>query len=265
MPIAAGLHYRENRLGSPLEPPLVLIHGAASHALAFPPGMRRLPGFRVITVDLPGHGRSAGAANRSIESHAASLVAFINDLGIYRVMLGGHSLGAAVALAAALLEPQRVMALALMAGAACFLLPKGMLAELAHPHTGREFWKVLQPYLFAPLAQRALVRLVMEDLQKANASVVLSDFRAVDSFDIRGELHQIKAPAWVVTGSLDRLVDPWHAKRLAEGLPHARLETIPDAGHLLMLEQPELLTSGLSAFLESLPFIKEERSHPLAH
>ena len=67
MPVAADLYYHiyegseEGR-----RPPVVLIHGAGGTHLHWPSEVRRLPGYRVLALDLPGHGKSGGAgSNRS--------------------------------------------------------------------------------------------------------------------------------------------------------------------------------------------------------
>ncbi|MDZ4159615.1 MAG: alpha/beta fold hydrolase, partial [Anaerolineaceae bacterium] len=66
MPVAGDLYYIESGRLTPENLTLLLIHGAGSSLLAFPAAMRRLNGYHVLAVDLPGHGRSPGYAVQSV-------------------------------------------------------------------------------------------------------------------------------------------------------------------------------------------------------
>lgn len=70
MPTAGGLHYFLHEGGSKMRPPLVLIHGMGGDYLSWPPEMRRLPDYRIITLDLPGHGKSEGPGHQSVQDYA---------------------------------------------------------------------------------------------------------------------------------------------------------------------------------------------------
>lgn len=89
MPIAAGLYYAYSEGGnqgaaSTLQPPVILIHGAGSSHLGWPAALRRLPGCRVLALDLPGHGRSAEVGLQSLDATADRLVDFLEAIGLYQ-------------------------------------------------------------------------------------------------------------------------------------------------------------------------------------
>jgi pimeloyl-ACP methyl ester carboxylesterase len=73
--------------------------------------------------------------------------------------------------------------------------------------------------------------------------------RAVAEHDTRGDLGRITAPTLVVYGEEDELIRPDRASRpLLAGLPHAEYLLIPDAGHLVSLEQPEAFDAAITGF-----------------
>jgi pimeloyl-ACP methyl ester carboxylesterase len=71
------------------------------------------------------------------------------------------------------------------------------------------------------------------------------------TFDAYDRVGEIDAPTLVLQGSADNVVDPRNADLLVELIPDARLELIPDRGHLLVWEEGDRLASIVKEFLES--------------
>jgi pimeloyl-ACP methyl ester carboxylesterase len=59
--------------------------------------------------------------------------------------------------------------------------------------------------------------------------------------DLVDELQQIEIPTLVIGGTADLLTPPAYAEQIARAIPNARLELVPDGGHMLMLERVDLL------------------------
>src|SRR4051812_34300693 len=91
------LHTR--RRGLPTADPVVCIHGAAQHGGIFEPLGRRLVAKDrfVVAVDLRGHGESGREPPWDAQTHAGDVLATLDELGIERPTLVGHSFGALVA------------------------------------------------------------------------------------------------------------------------------------------------------------------------
>ena len=106
MPIAAGVHYFLHEGGSVLRPTLVLIHDAGGDHLSWPAEMRRLPAYRVIALDLPGHGKTAGPGRQSVQDYARDVADFIDFIGLSRAVFVGHAMGGAIALTLAIRSPR---------------------------------------------------------------------------------------------------------------------------------------------------------------
>ena len=94
MPLANAIYYAESNDADPRRPALILVHAAGYDHHCWPMEIRRMSGWRVLAVDLPGHGRSEGRSRQSVSAYAQDLLAFLDALELYRVVLVGHSLGA---------------------------------------------------------------------------------------------------------------------------------------------------------------------------
>lgn len=249
MPVKAGLYYSVTGDGQLGCPPVVLIHGAGASHLCWPVALRRLPGFRVLAIDLPGHGRSEGIAMQRIEAYADSLMELLDSLGIYRSVLVGHSMGGAVALQAARTCPAQVVALGLIASGACLNVSPQLLEYLSNPATISLALEWLRARLFGPSMSAGLAERVISQLKKARPGVLYADWQSLARFDLRAELSNFRVPIWAAVGVEDRLVPLSCARFLAANTPNVQLQLVPGAGHMLILEQPRLLGQGLCDFL----------------
>ncbi len=238
MPIVNGIYYAEYQGNNSTLPPVVLIHGAGSDHLCWPVNLRRLNGFRVLAPDLPGHGRSAGVSRQSVREYAADLIAFLDALGIFSVVLVGHSLGGAVALETALQHPAQVTALALISTAAHTYIPAEFLNHLSSPTSVKNARHWLQESLLSPESSPALMKKSNDALESMRQEVLHNDWKAVASFDCCDRLKEISQPARVICGKNDRIVPLAGSRHLAASLPNANLQVIPNTGHLVLLEKP---------------------------
>lgn len=245
----AGLYYAVSGAEHGDIPPLVLIHGAGSSHLCWPPEIRRLDKCRTLAIDLPGHGRSVGTGLQSIEAYTARLDSFLEALNIYNVVLVGHSMGAAIAFQAALNNPRRVRGLGMASGGAHFKLPADILLGLQNSTTYLQTLNEVQELLFIPGNSPSLVENSLNLLQQTRPRVLYGDFLACSHFDVRHRLSEITMPSWVITGNQDRLTSPASAHYLAKSLPNAELQIVPGAGHAVMLDATQVFKQGLLRLL----------------
>src|SRR5574341_24760 len=90
------LYYAKNAHFETAKPPLILIHGAGSSHLDWPPELRRMKNYNVLALDLPGHGRSDEQGRTRIEDYAVAVLAFMDAFTLDRAVLVGHSMGGAI-------------------------------------------------------------------------------------------------------------------------------------------------------------------------
>lgn len=200
----------------------VLIHGLAGSSRWWREVESRLEGLELDAVDLPRRRLD------ELESWLAERV----DPG---AALVGHSFGGLLAARLAARRPELVQRLVLIA-------PAGIPSRgrLAHALPLVRSLAQVRPR-FAPL----LVR----DALRAGPLGLAGHAHAAATTDLRPELASIRAPTLVVWGARDRLLPARTATAWADALPHARLELLPRAGHLPMVEQPEELSRLLREFL----------------
>lgn len=254
MPYAAAVYYVENPRGMGEKPPLVLIHGAGGTHLHWPAALRRLNGFRVFALDLPGHGRSEGPGEQHIAAYAQAVCDWMDAVGVRRAVFMGHSMGGAIAQTLALEASERVLGLVLVGTGARLRVAPAILEGTASEATFPQAVQTIVDWAFSPSTDARMVDIAARRWAEVRPSVLHGDFLACDRFDVIPRLKDIMAPTLVVCGEDDRLTPLRYAQFLAEHIPHARLVTVPRAGHMVMLEQPQAVAQAVEAFLEELGY-----------
>jgi 3-oxoadipate enol-lactonase len=185
-------------------------------------------------------------AGFDIEAEAARLW---RSLEPEEIDLCGLSLGALVALRAALDQPSRVRRLVLCAGFA--MLPRrlralqavlGVAAALLPERTLRE-----QLVAALPPSARDTARRETAEVDRAAIRAV---FRAGRTFDVARQLERLTMPVLVLVGERDG-ANRRLSRTLADQLPSAELRVVPGAGHVANLDAPAAFNEALREFLES--------------
>lgn len=206
--------------------PLLLIHGFGASGAAFDMIAPALAASHCVVVpDLRGHGNSRRLPLAdSIERLAADLDDLLDLLGVGPAFVLGHGGGAVVAQQLTRDYPKRVRGLLLACGSA-----RGA---------------VRQPQLSFSL--RSLLR---DRGEAAGACSAESGARLLASFDSRPWLSQLDVPALVLAGANDTSAAVQQCRELAAGLPDARLEMIPGAGHWLIQTHAERVVDVTRSWL----------------
>lgn len=255
MPTAAGLYYFAHEAEVTTRPPVILIHGAGGTHLNWPPQIRRLDGQPVLAVDLPGHGKSDGVSRQVIGEYAADLLAFMDALKMRTAILVGHSMGSAIALTLAIQSPKRVLGLGLLGSGLRLAVSPSLLQSAADPSTFLSAVQWVTEYSYSPQADPRLMELGEKRMAEIRPPVLYGDFLACDGFDASAaDLSRIHAPILILVGEQDKMTPPRLSRALNEQIPRSRLVTLPDTGHMLMLERPDLVAAHLAEFFQSIPY-----------
>ncbi len=203
---------------------------------------------RVLAYDLPGHGGSldwpeAGPAKVAVRA----ILADLRERGIERFHLAGHSMGGAIAALMALAEPSRVASLTLLSPGGFGEEINGRLLRRYAEAAGEEELRVcLETMVGWPNPVPAeTIRTLMEMRRRPGQTAKLVEMAASITRDERQgvipreKLAILPMPVSVAWGTLDGVL-PVHQ---ANGLPPLfALHLIPNAGHMLLEEKPELVT-----------------------
>ncbi len=237
--------------------PLLLIHGSGVSAGYWVNQLLGLrDAFRVMAIDLPGHGKSDPIPNASVETYADTVAKFLTAVIPRPVMVAGHSLGGAVAMALAARRRDIVTGLVLLAS--CAKLPQAespgerLLAFLPGPLRRILFFSMAQKLLFAPGVPMGAVSIGMQELRSCPPETILTDVQAARAMDLSEQAAKIDVPTLVLCGSRDRLTPPELSEQLRTLIPRARLGIIEGAGHMLLLEVPERVNQAILDFAKTL-------------
>jgi pimeloyl-ACP methyl ester carboxylesterase len=215
--------------------------------------------YRVIAPDLPGFGDSPPSVSASIDAFADAVAAHLDDKEITGpVTVGGLSMGGYVALAFARRHPARLAALVLAdtkaeADDATARANRDRMIVLASSQPASAVVEQMLPKLLGPVTQRDNPEVVAAVRQLGSAQkpeTIVAALKALrDRPDATPGLKDVKVPALVIVGQDDAITPPDVARKLADGLPRARLAVIDKAGHLANAEQPGAFNDVLMAFL----------------
>ncbi len=224
--------------------PALLLHRAGGSSKAWMPHLGKVNGrCQLIAVDMPGHGESPGPALESIEEMAELVSVALDQLGISQVVLAGHSMGGAIALTLAIKRPDLAAAVLLLSSGAKLRVAKPVLESI---RTQFDMLPgLMEQLIFSKDTPREVIEAHLPHLFDAPSEVVLADLEACDRFDAESEVYEITVPIMLLTGKEDHLTPPRLARRIAERVAHATVRVIAGSGHMLPLEQPELVASAL--------------------
>lgn len=261
-------------------PDVLLVHGLAANLafwyLTIVPRLARE--FRVTALDLRGHGESeltpSGYTTRDL---AQDILALLDHLGVRRVHLAGHSLGGAVALHAALMDPARVASLTLADCRIHALQPLPPAADSRRWRKRRARLRARRPDVELDDDTPRIIYAALEELgpelttgdraavgfgswnprsrwarkfMLARATTTLADdVRAVDGLD-QSAIQQLRVPTLLLFGKRSRCLPTCRA--LQRLLPSARVTLLEGVGHFFPIQVPARFCEHLRAFVRAM-------------
>jgi pimeloyl-ACP methyl ester carboxylesterase len=254
--------------------PLLFLHGASSMAAAWAPLFAELQGFRLLAVDLPGHGLSDPVRYRRgrVREHTRKLIDDVVDaLALDDVPVVGHSLGAMFALWYAATGSERISAVIAVGSPAVALpgvrvrIPLSLLtvpglgvAVLRSPSSRSSYRRLLAPglgYAEVKMAPDSLIdALRLAARRPENARTIASLLHAIDRFRrpraesvlTADELAAIRVPTTFILGTDDAYLSPGDARPSIARIPNATVHEMP-AGHGPWLVDPERVAGQIAA------------------
>jgi 3-oxoadipate enol-lactonase len=253
--------YRDEGSGRPV----LLLHGHTLDGRMWDGVVAPLTaaGMRLLRPDLRGHGASERPPKGYHWSHhCADAAAVLDAAGIDQTIVAGFSLGGGIALELALRRPERVRALVLIDPVmpdrpfeAAFMDNLRQVARTARAEGIRA--AMAGPWMASPLFEASLGA---PGVRKAVAAIVAdfpgAEYLASERDTVEREwrtpdrLAEITVPTLVLVGERDMPGFRAFAEEAASGIPGARLEVVPGAGHLVPLERPDLVAERILTIAE---------------
>lgn len=267
------VHYRDE--GRRQAPPIILLHGSNASLHTFEPWVARLKDkFRIVTIDLPGHGLTGAipSGNYSREAMAQVVNLLANKLELEHFVIGGNSMGGSVALRYILDHPSRISGLVLINSS-------GLMGERLEDNDSQEVlafqllknpWfraigEVIDPYYFvsqgleAAFHQQAVVTETMVKryydlvLREGTREAMMKRFAATEDEKYQArDLARIKVPTLLMWGKEDGVVPFAVSSEYETLVPGISTAYYDGVGHIPMEEAPEISATDLIAFLEKI-------------
>lgn len=238
--------------------PVILLHGYQGSWGLWQETMTYLGQYyRTYALDFWGFGESgAKKQTYAVQDFVSLVVQFMEQLGIMRAPLVGHSMGGTVSLMVAMRYPERVQKVVVIgspiAGSSLFFFPR----VFGYPAIGwlvyhniaiyKLFYRLLSPWYskdphWADMMDR--------DISRTTLEAFFASIGSLHRTDLRPNLYQVKAPVLGMYGDKDVVVDPKQWMPLRSALD-VHIERFPTAGHFIMLDEPVDFKQKLKAFLD---------------
>ena len=251
------LHFEASGEG----PPLVILHGLFGSLDNWRPVSRKLSErFRVLAVDQRNHGRSAHSFEMDYPIMAGDLVELLDQQGLSRAFVLGHSMGGKVAMCLALLHPELVKSLIVVDIAPGSAPPRhrriiaGMRAlDLSAFESRQQMEAALAPAVPDSTTRQFLLKNIsrtpsdgfrwkigLEEIDR-NYSRLLEGVASVEPF---------RGPTLFLRGDSSDYLTPADLEPIHSLFPLARLETVVRSGHLVHVENPNAFLAAVKDFLE---------------
>jgi len=250
-----SLHYEVFGKGRPV----ILLHGYQGSWGLWQATMEFLgASYRTYAIDFWGFGESgARRSSYAVDDFVSLVHQFMEQMGIARAPLVGHSMGGTVCLLVAARHPQRVeKAVAIsapIAGSSLRFFPRIFGIRPLGWLTYRNLWLYRWFYrLLAPSYSRDpnWVSMMDRDVSHTTLEAFFASIASLRTIDLRPILGRVKIPVLGMYGGRDNVVDPGQWRPLQEGIRLARTRHFPSSGHFIMLDEPANFKKQLKDFLD---------------
>ena len=244
-------------------PPLLFVHGfPLNHAMwRFQIEELSRSGFRCIAPDLRGFGHSSVSQGIvTMEQFADDLAELLNAMRIQdQVVFCGLSMGGCVAWPFERRHPQWLKAMILcdtrvVSDTAEAAANRRKLAEDVLQHGPEIVANAMLPRLFAASTFAKQPEIIEETRRMILATnpqgIAAGSLALAGRLDARSWTADVTLPTLLLAGEHDVISTPLEMRQIAEVMPNARFEVIPDAGHMAPLENPQVVNRVMREFLE---------------
>lgn len=260
------VHPAHDVFGKPGRPGLVCVNGMGATRRSWWPLVRHFVGtHRILLYDHRGTGETGGEDPQlpSLSDYRDDLAGLVEHAGFVGATFLGFSFGGRVCIDLALEAAHLLGGLVLVSTSAAAMADSGLPQPILDAAWNQfdvspSTWTTeVMPTLFGPeyLARhrRVFERFAIDEtLGVEHPAAMARQWLAVAKLDVHARLRDIACPCLVLQGEADRLCPPHEGRRLAAGIPGARLKIYPELGHVPHIEAPARVVEDIAAFLQTL-------------
>jgi pimeloyl-ACP methyl ester carboxylesterase len=255
-----GVYYRHNTIDRERRS-LVFVHGLSGSSSAWLPYEARFSAnFNLLFFDLRGHGKSIKKNDfgyYSLEKIAGDIAALAKTVGVKKFVLIGHSFGALLALDFAKKYPKMLESLVLLA-------PDYRISQTWRAQISRPFLGLAKIFILKPFRERNGIHIDYSkffgtgdwDLKRIftdikNTSVRVYCYCLWQAYKIDGDkmVSGLDLPVLIMHGKKDSVFPCSDSARLAKKISNARLEILPQANHILVINNSQEVGDGIDKFV----------------
>ena len=265
------IHYPDE--GNHRAIPVVLIHGSNASLHTYEPWVERLQDdYRIISLDLPGHGLTGEVPSNdySIDAFVKTIDGVMDHLGIEQFVLAGNSMGGRATWGYALKHPEKIVGMVIIGSGG----PESWYGDQPRANSVWVFNLLGSPWFRKIAAQLDPYYVTVQGLKAAyNNSPIIDDALISRYYDMKlregsrratitraglkrsqeeFDLSQLTMPALIMWGREDTLVPFSIAERFEQELPNTTTAYYEDVGHIPMEEIPAASAKDIAKFLDSL-------------
>lgn len=244
---------KENNAASSQNKGLIFIHGSGESTIIWQNQINEINlDYKLIAVDLPSHGNSDKflISEITLDLYVNVIVKLKESLKLEKMILCGHSLGGAIILSYYLKNPNDIESLILSATGARLRVSPVIFQQLTDDF--KQYLDYIRQTAFHRKTPKSVIDTHREQLSKAGPQVTYNDFKICDGFDIMQELKLIQVPCLILCGDKDILTPPKYSQYFHTNIKDSKLYIIQQAGHMVMLEKPQLVNQYIQEFIETL-------------
>ncbi|HDQ04558.1 MAG TPA: alpha/beta hydrolase [Deltaproteobacteria bacterium] len=230
---------------------LFFIHGSGGDHSSWSFQYARLnKNFNIIAVDLPGHGSSEGSGENDINKYSLWVKKLLDALQLKNVIIVGHSLGAAIALTFAAEFGSMIKGIAAVGGGLKMPVNPAIFELLKkEPETAFE---LMCKFSLAKENRDKLAEPLKKSMAVANIEALYNDLVACDKMDLTEKVKIINLPSMIMCGEEDKMTPPQLSRDIAASIKGSKTCFIKNAGHMVMMENPEEFNKALIDFAKTI-------------
>ncbi len=231
-------------------PTIVFVHGIAGDSRFFHNQLKSLGNnFRIIAVDLPGHGRSHNPGEVSAEFYSRSIEQIIKVENIESYILAGHSMGGGICLEHYKNNHAKIKALILISTA-----PRIPVTAEMFNRSLLDFENFFNKMISSIFHKKAGIFIIAakKNIDSAERKIITDDLKICMSMDYTELLHDIDIPVLILANSHDRMVPAADTIEMYGKIKNSKLVIFDKEGHIPFFEDSEEFNSAVTDFISSL-------------